>query len=57
MSFTSSFDIISVVVPDPKIFLCVPTSTADAAAADPSGIKTLLANSLIIFFINRNSVF
>ena len=45
MSFISSFDIISVVgLPDPKIFLCIPASAADAAAVNPNGIKTLLAN-------------
>ena len=48
MSSISSFDIISVVVfPDPKIFLCIPASAADAAAVNPNGIKRLLANSLI----------
>ena len=26
---------------DPKIFLCIPTSAADAAAVNPKGIKTL----------------
>ena len=51
MSFTSSFDIISVVVPDPKIFLCIPTSTADAAAADPSGIKILYFLLIVILFL------
>ena len=40
----SSFDIINVGVPDPIIFLCIPASTADAAAVNPNGIKTLLAN-------------
>ena len=43
MSSISSFDIISVVVPEPRIFLCIPASAADAAAVDPNGIKTLLA--------------
>ena len=60
MSFISSFDIISVVEegwPDPKIFLCIPASAADAAAVNPNGIKTLLANGLITFFINVNLVF
>ena len=66
MSFISSFDIISIVLlceaysegclPDPKIFLCIPASAADAAAVNPNGIKTLLANGLIIFFINGNHV-
>ena len=51
------FDIISVVFPDPNIFLCIPASAADAAAVNPKGIKTLLANGLITFFINGNPVF
>ena len=53
----SWFDIISVVVPDAKIFLCVPASAADAAAVNSNGIKTLLANGLITFFINDSAVF
>ena len=59
MSFISPFDIISIVLlllPDPKIFLCIPASAADAAAVDPQGIKMLLANGLITFFINDNPV-
>ena len=52
MSSISSFDIISVAVLDPKIFLCIPACSADAAAAvDPNGIKALLANGLITFLI------
>ena len=53
MSFISSFDIISIVLlckadserclPDPNIFLCIPAS----AAANPNGIKTILANGLL----------
>ena len=57
MSSISSFDIIRVVVPDPKIFLCIPASSADATAVNPNGIKTLLENGLITFFINGNAVF
>ena len=57
MSSISSFDIISVVFPEPKIFLCIPASAADAAAVNPNRIKTLLANGLITFFINGNLVF
>ena len=48
MSSISPFDSVSVVVPDPKIFLCIPASYA---------LKIILANSLIIFFINDNPVF
>ena len=32
-------------------FLCIPASVADGAAIDPKGIKTLLDNGLITFFI------
>ena len=59
MSSISSFDIISAVFwwPDPKTFLCIPASAADAAAVNPNGIKTLSTNGLITFFINDNPVF
>ena len=61
ISFISSFDIISVAhegwCQDPKIFLCIPTSAADAAEVNPKGIKALLAEGQIIFFINGNPVF
>ena len=57
MLFISSFEIIKVAVLDPKIFLCIPASAADAAAVFPKGIKTLLGNGLITFFINGNPVF
>ena len=40
MSSISSFDIINVVVPEPRIFLCISVSAADAAAVNPNGIKT-----------------
>ena len=57
MSSISSFDIISVNLPDPKILLCITASAADALAVNHNGIKTLLANGLISFFINGNPVF
>ena len=38
-------------------FLCIPASVADAAAVNPKGIKTLLVNGLITFFIRGNPVF
>ena len=45
MTSISSVDIISVAVPDPRIFfLCLPASAADAGAVNPNGIK----NSLLI---------
>ena len=57
ISTISSFDIISVVFPDPNTFLCIPASAADAVAVNPKGISTLLANGLITFFIYGNLVF
>ena len=57
MSSISPFDIISVVVPEPSIFLCISVSAATAAAVDPNGIKTLVTSGFSTFFINRNSVF
>ena len=59
MSSISSFDISSVVFwwKDPRIFLCIPASAADAALVNPNGIKTLLANGFITFFINGSRVF
>ena len=48
-SSMSLCDTISVVVfPDPNIFLCIPAS---AAAVNPRGINTLLANGVIIFLL------
>ena len=38
-------------------FFCIPASAADVAAVNLKGIKTLLANGLIIFFIKGNPVF
>ena len=34
-----------------RFILCIPASAADAIAVNPKGIKTLLANDLIKFFI------
>ena len=39
MSSISSFDFISAVVPDSKIFLCIAASAAAAATVNPNGIK------------------
>ena len=51
MSSISLFDIISVVFPDHNIFLRISASAADAAAVNPKGIKTLLANGLVTIFL------
>ena len=40
-----------------RSFLCIPASAADAASVNPNSIKTLLANSLITFFINGGLAF
>ena len=40
-----------------NIFLCIPTSAADADAVNPKGTKARLANGLITFFISGNPVF
>ena len=37
--------------------MCIPASAADAAAVNPKGINSLLANGLITFFINGNPIF
>ena len=42
MSSISSLDIIRVVVPELKIFLCILASAADAAAVTPNVIKKAL---------------
>ena len=57
MSSILSFDIINVVVSDPKIFLCIPASAAADAAVNPNGIKTFLAHWFNYIFINGNPVF
>ena len=62
ISLISSLEIINVFlfaksegrVPDPKIFLGIAASVADAAAVNPNGIKTLLASGFNRFFIKGN---
>ena len=51
-------EIISVAfLPDPNIFLCIPASTADAAAVTPKEINTLLINGVTTLFMIGNPVF
>ena len=40
-----------------RFFLCIPASAAGAAIVNPRGIKTVLANGLITFYVNDNPVF
>ena len=51
MSFISSFEIIIVLMPDPKTFFWIAPSVAKAATVNLNGIKTPLANGLGTFFI------
>ena len=46
ISFISSFEIISTVTLDPKIFFWIVASVADVTAVNPNVIRTLLANDL-----------
>ena len=39
-----------------RFVLCIPASGADVPAVSPNGIKKLLADGLITFFINGNPV-
>ena len=48
MSFTSPFEIVKVVVPEPCIF-GIPASIAEAAAVIPNGAKTFLARGIATF--------
>ena len=43
--------------PDPKIFLCISTSAADAIFANPNGIKILLVKAFRTFPIKDKPVF
>ena len=57
ISFISSFEIISIVVPYLSIFRLIAASVADTAAVNPNGIKTRLANGLSTSVIKINLVF
>ena len=52
MPFISSFEVIKVFVPDPRTFLFIAASVADAAAVRPS-----IPRGLITDFINGNPVY
>ena len=56
MILISSLETITVVVPDPNIFLWIPV-VAVTAAVNSNGIKILLASNLSAFFIKGNPVF
>ena len=56
ITFISSFEIINVVVPDPKILFWA-AAVADATAVNPDIIQTILANGFCKFFIKNKPVF
>ena len=57
ISSISSFEIINVFLPDPKILFFIDELVADTATVNANGIKTLLANGLSAFFIKDKAVF
>ena len=57
ISFISSIETINSVLTDPNILLWVAPSVADAAVANPDGIKTFLAYGLSIYPIKDNPIF
>ena len=57
MSSFSLFKIVNVVIPEAKPYLRFLASVTDAAAVNPSGIKTLLSNATSIFCINEKPTF
>ena len=58
IAFLSSlFEVINVVTPDPKIFLRIAASVAEAADINFDGIKALLAGGFSAFFIKDQPVF
>ena len=50
-SLDQVLQIIKVVASDPNIFLWAVASVSDATAANPNGIKTLLANGQVHFLV------
>ena len=55
--FFYSFEIISVVMPDPKFFFWITSFVADAVALNPNGIKALVANGFNTFFSLKGNLF
>ena len=47
--FISSFEIIKIVVPEPRIFFWIPASIAEPAAAIPNGARTFFAKGIATF--------
>ena len=56
VSHISSYESISVVMPDPEIFFSIPACVADAAPVNPNHIKVVLVDGLSTFFIKGKTV-
>ena len=64
VTIISLFEMFNVIVPeakskgwpDPNIFLRTAAPVADAAAADPNGKKTILANIFINFLLKASQI-
>ena len=57
ISFISSFENFSFVMPDPKMFIGIAVSVAGAGVVDSNSIKTLLTDGFATSFIESNPVF
>ena len=57
ISSISSFEIISVVIPDPKNYFWTPAFVTDGGTVNLNGIKINLSNSLSTFFLKGKPVF
>ena len=53
----SFFEVINVVVPDPKTFFLILASAADATAVSTNSINAFLANDVRTFLANGKSIF
>ena len=57
ISFISSFENFSFVMPDPKMFIGIAVSVAGVGVVDSNSIKTLLTDGFATSFIESNPVF
>ena len=58
ISFISGFEIVNVVIPDPKTFIWVAASVADAdATVNSNGTKILLPNEISTFLVKSKPDF
>ena len=57
ISFISSFENFSFVMPDPKMFIGIAVSVAGVGIVDSNSIETLLTNGFTTSFIESKPVF